>query len=320
MIQPANDTTGVYVNLAELISLQSQATGFSFLPGQRLHSLLSGRHGSRLRGRGLDFKELRQYLPGDDIRSIDWKATRRTGHPYVRVYSEEKERPVLLLVDQRLSMFFGSAVNMKSVTAAHTATLAAWRVLASGDRIGAIIFNDTRMLQTRPQRSRRCVLQLLHNLVLQNRQLGIDRTIQAAPRMLNQVLQQTAHQKYHDYLIAVISDFSGMNNETLHWSSQLNRHNDLILLPVFDPLARKLPAKARLVVSNGHQQIHLDAQDARLKRRFPAFLEGRLNYLSETLSHTGVPVLPVDTVQPVIQQIRRNLGQFPGIQKRQRVS
>ena len=94
---------------------------FHFRPRQPVHSLLAGRHASRLRGRGLAFEELRPYLPGDDIRTMDWHVTARTGKPHVRVYTEEKDRPVLLVVDQRQNMFFGSKRAMKSVAAAEAA-------------------------------------------------------------------------------------------------------------------------------------------------------------------------------------------------------
>ena len=148
----------IYANLKQLIALKFQATGFSFLPKQPIHSILSGRHASRLRGRGLNFEELRHYRAGDDIRTMDWKVTNRTGKPHVRVYTEERERPVLLLIDQRISMFFGSLLKMKSVIAAELAALSAWRVLSAGDRVGAIVFNDTDILESKPYRSQKNVL------------------------------------------------------------------------------------------------------------------------------------------------------------------
>ena len=86
----------VYADLDELVRLQFEAQGFSFLPHQPLHSVLHGRHASRLRGRGLNFEELRGYIPGDDIRNVDWKATARAGEPQVRAYTEERDRPVWL--------------------------------------------------------------------------------------------------------------------------------------------------------------------------------------------------------------------------------
>ena len=99
----------VYTSLAHLVGLSHQASGFSFLPRQPLSSLLAGRHAAKIRGRGLNFEEIRAYLPGDDIRSIDWKVTARARKPHVRVYTEERERQAFLLVDQRMSMFFGGS-------------------------------------------------------------------------------------------------------------------------------------------------------------------------------------------------------------------
>ncbi|MCG8594101.1 MAG: DUF58 domain-containing protein, partial [Kiloniellales bacterium] len=124
----------IHVDLAHLRGFAGRATALRLLPRQPARSVLNGRHASRLRGRGLSFEELRGYLPGDDIRSIDWKVTARTGEPHVRVFTEERDRPALIVVDQRMSMFFGSRLNMKSVTAAETAALAAFRILDQGDR------------------------------------------------------------------------------------------------------------------------------------------------------------------------------------------
>lgn len=313
-----NDTTGVYTTLQDLIRFQHQAAGFSFLPRQPVHSLLSGRHASRLRGRGLDFEELRHYRPGDDIRTMDWKATKRTRQPYVRVYTEERERPVLIVVDQRLSMFFGSRVNMKSVTAAEAAALGAWRVVSVGDRVGAVVFNDNEIREIKPRRSRKTVMQILQVIVEQNRQLAVDRGIDSAPDMLDKALQRAVHLAGHDYLICVISDFYGMNNDTLRHVKLLSRHNDVMLIVVYDLLAKEPPADSSLVVSDGERQIMLDSRDARLKKRFPDFLQGRLKTLSDELVKFGVPIVPIHTAEGVALQVRKVLGYVPGKQPRVR--
>src|ERR1700751_4288767 len=143
MIDEKARIPGVYVDLDELIALEQRGRRVSFLPRQPVHSLLSGRYASRMRGRGLNFEEIRDSRPGDDVRSIDWKVTARLQKPHVRVFNEERDRQGLLVIDQRLSMFFGSRFAMKSVTAAQAAAIAAWRVLAAGDRIGGIVFNDS---------------------------------------------------------------------------------------------------------------------------------------------------------------------------------
>ncbi len=162
----------VTITLDELILLKADAHGYSFLPRQPVHSLLAGRHASRLRGRGLAFEELRRYQPGDDVRSIDWRATARRGAAHVRVYSEERERPVLLVVDQRTPMFFGSRHAMKSVVAAQLAALSAWRTLRVGDRVGGIVFNEAELVEIRPKRSQTTVLRLLNEVVRFNQALG----------------------------------------------------------------------------------------------------------------------------------------------------
>ncbi len=305
---------GVYTTLQDLIKLQYQATGFSFLPKQPVHSLLSGRHSSRLRGRGLDFEELRQYRPGDDIRTMDWKATKRCGEPYVRLYTEERERPVLLVVDQRISMFFGSQVNMKSVTAAEAAALTAWRVVDSGDKIGAIIFNDHEIREIKPRRSKKTVMQILQRIVEQNNALSVNRDNQSNKGMLDQALEKTVHLAGHDYLICVISDFFGLSDKSLHHVKQLCRHNDVMLSLIYDPLAKELPENENLVISDGKRQILLDSRESRLKKRFPELLQGRLKTLSDNLDKFGVPVLPIHTTEPVALQVRKILGYRPGKQ------
>src|SRR3954462_15485055 len=151
-------TPGVYIDLDDLIALEYRGRKVSFLPRQPVHSLLSGRFASRMRGRGLNFEEIRDYRPGDDVRSIDSKVTARLQKPHVRVFNEERDRQALLVVDQRLPMFFGSQRSMKSVTAAEAAAISAWRVLGAGDRVGAIVFNDTELAEFRPRRSRATVL------------------------------------------------------------------------------------------------------------------------------------------------------------------
>ena len=125
---PGAKTRGAYVDLDELIGFEQKGRKVSFLPRQAVHSLLSGRLASRMRGRGLNFEEIRDYRAGDDVRSIDWKVTARLQKPHVRVFNEERDRPALLVVDQRLSMFFGSRHAMKSVTTAQASAIAAWRI------------------------------------------------------------------------------------------------------------------------------------------------------------------------------------------------
>ena len=204
---------GVYVSLDDLLALEYRGRKVSFLPRQPVHSLLSGRFASRMRGRGLNFEEIRDYRPGDDVRSIDWKVTARLQKPHMRVFNEERDRQALLVVDQRLSMFFGSRRAMKSVTAAEAAAISAWRVLGAGDRVGAIVFDDRGLTEIRPRRSRATVLQILTAIVAQNQALGVGRGLSASPSMLNKALQQAQRRALHDAAVIIISDFDGADDD-----------------------------------------------------------------------------------------------------------
>ena len=205
----ADKPAGVYTNLDDLIRIQFKARNFSFLPQQPVSSILSGRYASRLRGRGLNFEEIRRYQPGDDIRTMDWKVTARTRSPHVRVYTEEKDRAVVLIVDQRINMFFGTRDKLKSVTAAELAALGAWRAVDVGDRVGAVVFNDTEIVDIRPQRSQQTVMSLLGTIVRMNHALQADAQAESNPDMLNRALEKALQLVPHDALVVMISDYFG---------------------------------------------------------------------------------------------------------------
>jgi uncharacterized protein (DUF58 family) len=301
-------TPGVYADLDELIRLQFKVHGFSFLPKQPVQSLLAGRRASRLRGRGLDFEEIRRYIPGDDIRTMDWRITARTQKPHTRVYTEEKDRPVLLIVDQRLSMFFGSQVAMKSVTAAEVAAMGAWRTFSVGDRVGSLIFNDSEIREIPPHRSRQRVMQILEMVTEMNHALRVDADIEPNPTMLNRVLERVVHLAKHDYLLAIISDFNGADEETRNVVTRLAAHNDVIALFIYDPLESKLPSLGKVIVSQGDLQLEVDTGDARFRSRFSEQFEKGLKTAKDLMLKRGIPVLPIQTAGGVREQFMDLLG------------
>lgn len=305
----------VYTDLKQLIALQQLATGFSFLPRQPIHSVLSGRHASRLRGRGLNFEELRHYRIGDDIRTMDWKVTQRTRKPHVRVYTEERERPVLLLVDQRIGMFFGSQVKMKSVIAAELAALSAWRVLDVGDRVGAIIFGDAELTEIKPQRSHKTVMRLLQQVHDYNHKLHAQYPLQQNNSQLNVALKQAERLCGHDYLLVLISDMSGWDTASVKSLKRLSRHNDMITAMVFDPLENELPQQVSQVFSDGVWQIQVKADKTDLHQRYNEQFNNRLQLIQAELKQLQIPVLAINTIKPVVQQIRHILGEHMAASK-----
>lgn len=304
------DTSGdaIYTNLRALMRLRYSARGFSYLPRQPVRSLLSGRKRSRLRGRGLDFDELRHYRPGDDIRTMDWRVTNRTGKPHVRVYTEERDRPVIVVVDQRLPMFFGSQQKMKSVIAAEVAALTAWRVLAVGDRVGAILFNDHRTLEVKPTRNERKVIGWLGDLTAMNNELTVTPGRNVNPAGLNDALRLLERSIGHDYLLVLISDFHGWNDAALKTICRINQHNDILCALVFDPLERDISGANKLVVSDGKFQLEIDPQRQQLGKKFEASFESSVAHVQGELRRHNILVMPVDTVTSVSRQLQEKLG------------
>ncbi len=302
------EAPGVYVSLGDLVALQHRAHGFSFLPRQPIQSLLSGRHASRLRGRGLNFEEIRRYQLGDDIRQIDWKVTARTRKTHSRVFTEERERTTLLLVDQRASMFFGSVKNMKSVTAAEMAALGAWRVLSQKDRVGALVFNDSQIVEIRPQRSQATVMRILQTIVEQNRALSLNSGVRPNPGMFNDVLRRCDRLAKHDCLVCIISDGAGHDEESRQLLTRIARHNDVLFAFVHDPLETELPAAGPLVFGDGVQQLEVDTNDRGLRTRFRETFAEQRAAGRKFLLHRETPVIPLSTSESVVDQIRHQLG------------
>jgi len=298
---------GVYADLDDLIRIQFKARDFSFKPQQPVASVLSGRYASRLRGRGLNFEELRRYHPGDDIRTMDWKVTARTRSPHVRVYTEEKDRAVVLLVDQRQHMFFGSRDRLKSVTAAELAALSAWRALDVGDRVGAIVFNDTEMVEIRPQRSHRNVMEILGHVVRQNHALSADSTVESNPGQLNNVLEKARILAPHDALVVLISDGLGTDEQTQRFTAGLTAHNDVLALLVHDP-SRIDPSGARLTVSDGSLQMELDLTNPSVTKKMAEDFRTEREELTHFLRRLSAPLLMISNEGDVVAQVRRLLG------------
>lgn len=167
---------------------------------------------------------MRDYLPGNDVRSIDWKDTARTGKTYVRVFTEERDRPVLVVVDQRMSMFFGTQLNMKSVTAAEAAAIAAFRILKAGDRVGGIVFDDESQVQVRPRRSATSLYTLLEHMAQMNQNLHADRNVQGKSGWFNKVLGSVARIAQHDHMVLIFSDFDGIDDTTHRRLSGIAAH------------------------------------------------------------------------------------------------
>ncbi len=303
------ETPLAHIELQDLLDQRHNARGFSYLPRQPVSSLLSGQRASRLRGRGLNFQELRPYQPGDDVRNIDWKVMARTGKPYTRIYSEERDRSALLLVDQRMSMFFGSRRRTKSAMAAEVAAASAWRVLSVGDGPGGIVLGEKRVVQITPHRSESRLMELFHHLLAANHALKAGSTTPGNPGQLNAALKLAAASATHDHLIVLISDLAGVDDVSAKLITRLAEHNDVLVVFVYDPLEASLPDAGRLVISDGELQLPFDSSDPALRRAFTRAFEERLSRARSLLLRRQVPVLTLRTDRLGMAQVREQLGE-----------
>jgi uncharacterized protein (DUF58 family) len=294
-------TTRIHPTLHDLVRLQFETHGFTLLPRQPVRSLLSGRHGSRLRGRGLTFEELRGYRPGDDIRAMDWRATARLRKPHVRIYSEERDRPVLLIVDQRVSMFFGSARTTKATAAAELAALGAWRALEVGDRVGAVIFSDHEVVEIKPHRSRATVMRICHELVHFNGRL----TASCRPSKtsaLNEALLRAARVARHDHLVVLVTDYDGDDEDTQRLVTRLAAHNDVLAVLVYDPAGIRIPTGHLMEATDGQQRVVIP-DGGRFFQSLESEFRKRCEQLRKHLQALRIPILPLCTHDPVPDQV-----------------
>lgn len=245
----------IHTNLRSLLALRHRARDLKLFSRQPARSLLFGETRSRFRGRGMEFEEVRRYQPGDDIRTIDWRVSARTGKPHTKLFCEERERPVHILVDQRNSMFFGSSSKFKSVLAAELASALAWAALAGSDRIGGQIIGDERESDIRARRNKQAVLKFIHDLHDLNLALP---TAASSSRSLALTIEECRRLTRPGTAIFIISDFQDIDENAERELATLGRSTDITLIRVYDPLELKLPNLSELAISDGVNRATID--------------------------------------------------------------
>jgi uncharacterized protein (DUF58 family) len=298
--------TGAYSNLQELIRLRYGARDLKLNRQKKTFSLLVGPHQTKFRGRGVEFEEVRRYQAGDDIRSIDWRVTARSGKPHTKLFREERERPVLLLVDQSLPMFFGSRTCFKSVMAANCAALLAWAAFQQNDRVGGLVFSGSEHAEVRPKRSAKNVLQLLNSIHAFNNQLS--RQSHDSEAGLSTALEELRRITRPGSNIFIISDFHHFNGDCEKHLYQLSRHNDISAVLVHDPLEENLPPSGYYSVTDGEQRAMIFTGDKNLRRQYRMGFRSKSGAIRHLLGPMGIPLLSISTQDAPLQYFRNLLG------------
>ncbi|MGN5594041.1 DUF58 domain-containing protein [Stutzerimonas nitrititolerans] len=303
------EAPGIRVTLAELIDIRHRVREVPLFSTPHRRSPLVGLHHSRLRGRGIDFDQVRIYQPGDDVRTIDWRVTARTQEPHTKLFHEERERPIYLLVEQSQHLFFGSGLNFKSVLAAQAASLVGWAALAHNDRVGGLVFGNGEHNEIKPRRSKQSLLQLLDRLVRVNRQLDGQQRVD--PDAFGLALRRAREVLRPGSLAVILCDERTLSEAAEQQLSLLGRHVDLLLMPVFDPLDRALPAAGLLRFAQYGARLELDTRDAGIRQAYRLLGEARMARWQRLADRLRVILMPLNTQYELVAQLREYLSAKP---------
>lgn len=294
---------GLVARLDELITLQPGEGLGGFAPGGKVRTHQFGGHRSAFRGRGMEFDEVRAYQPGDDIRTIDWRVTARTGRTHTKLFQEERERPVLLLSDARRAMRFGTRDCFKSVLSARVTALLTWVALAGNDRVGGVTLSPTRLVAHKPERSRRRILHFLKSVAAATQDAFEDS--EAKPRApvkapapepaLCDALERLRMAARPGTLIFLASDFDDFDDAAALALSRLSAVHQVTALFIHDPLEESLPARGYYRISDGERVAVLDAARADQKAAWARHFAARRGRLELFCRKHGIAFLPVRT-------------------------
>ncbi len=288
------DASPVSVSQADLIRLSGPARAIA-LDVLRVNSLQTGAYVSHFRGRGMEFDESRPYQPGDDPRSIDWRVTARSATAYTKLFREERERPVLVVVDLRSTMHFATQGCFKSVNASRAAALLAWAAHHRGDRLGGLIFGDTTHCELKPRLGRMAALRFVHELVGHADWAPHDGAASDGAELLTQAMSSLRRVARPGSLVVVISDFTGFVRSAQSYLSSVARHNEVLAVFMNDPLERELPPPGRYRLVSADDELEIDTFAAAARRDYHNEFEQRSRELEAFCQRYGVHLMPMST-------------------------
>jgi uncharacterized protein (DUF58 family) len=295
----------VSVSLKTLIDLAKPASGLN-LHRLTIRAQQSGGYLSAFKGRGMEFDETRLYQPGDDIRSIDWRVTARTGKTHTKLFREEREKPVFISVDNRPTMHFATRGVFKSVQAKKLAALLAWVANQQGDRIGGQVFSPTSCRELKPQNGKHSVLHFLNALVTPEQLVEKDmaKNTQDKGATFAHVLARLSQHARPGSLVYIISDFRGLDEQAENYLRKLSEHCDVVLIFVYDPLEKGLPSQGRYRFTDEHKEVVIDTSDKQWLSNYQHHFEDRLAKLKRIALRRGLALIQCSTQDDPVQRLR----------------
>lgn len=305
---PGQFASPAAVTIEELIGLRHAARGLG-VQRNRIRAAQNGADVAPFKGRGMEFEESRRYQPGDDVRSLDWRVTARTGKPYTKLFREERERPVYFCVDLRRPMFFATRGAFKSTQATRAAALLAWGALNAGDRVGALIFGEAEHHELRAGRGKRATLRVLSALADHPAWQGAPAKTAATPDAARALLR-LRHVVRPGSLIFLLSDFAGFDAGGGAHLKALARHNEVVLVWVTDALERELPPPSRYAVSDGTATLSFDAGRPAARAAHRDRFLARETALAELARGHRMNLLPLATDADLVATLREGLARI----------
>jgi len=287
-------------SLDELLQLRSSAVSLQRRTKRRSASQQGGDSVSRRLGRGLDFAEVREYQPGDDVRMIDWKVTARSGQAHTKLFIEERERPILFFVDFRSSMRFGTQGMYKSVLAARLAALLGWCAVAGRDRVGGFVFSDDWHAEIRPSMGRRGLMKLFRAIAQAQRQTPLP---VAYP--LADTLEKLARSAQGGTTVVLLSDFQGFDDQAKRALGRVVHSLDMIAVHIVDPLDQSLPEGGRfaMTTTNGSKsdnRLSLSMTSRRSHKNYQDRFVERQQSIKQFFAQGGHSTIEANTAAPLV--------------------
>lgn len=296
----------LYPQLDELLELRHQARALGLASNHLVNTAFAGLFASVFRGTGIHFEEVREYQEGDDIRNMDWKVTARANKPYLKLYREERERNVILLVDKGPHMNFGTRGTFKSVQAARAAALIGWASSQQQDRVGGMTFGDASlgMQYFRPAKGRRALWRLLHRLTQP------PTSARTLPDCLQQALRKATAGAPTGSLVFIIGDFNRSLAELDSVLGGLMQRVSVVVVPVDDPADREIPEMGKVTFrAPDGGLLEVDTDNGRARSQYREAWEQRRQELRVLTSRLGAFLLPVSTTEDIHFALYRALEQ-----------
>jgi len=295
----------ISVTIEDLIKLRFTNRQSALFSGKKrnrkIFSPITGGYSSRFRGRGIDFQEVRAYQPGDDIRNMDWRVTARTGKPHIKLFEEEREKPVYIVIDNSASMHFGSRVTFKSVIAAKAAAILAWSTVANHDRVGGIVFSDDELRELRPQGGHRGALRFLKVIseiqcrsVSQTHGNSATQSYNNTSRFSDSIVHLRRVARPGSQII-ILSDFHDLDDESIRHTALLSRHHEIVWAFIYDPLEMDPPQPGSYVIGDGSQLYALNTRNEDFNNKYRQRFQQKKKKISDTCRKYGLHFLMLAT-------------------------